>query len=136
MGPRFHSVYNDAYRPIPGPRHPAALGKSARDVYGESWHVVGPLLEKALATGETFFHEKLPVPLPTESGIRNFYLNYSFNPIYEGSRIAGLFGPLQDVTGEVIATQKLKESEARATRILQSIGDAVIVTDAEGFITP
>src|SRR5271163_632494 len=134
-GPDFILIYNDAYRPIPGPRHPAALGKSARDVYGESWHVVGPLLEKAFATGETFFYEKLLVPLPTESGIRNFYLNYSFNPIYEGNRIAGLFGPLQDVTGEVMAARKLEESEARATRILQSIGDAVIVTDSEGSVT-
>jgi PAS domain S-box-containing protein len=134
-GPDFILIYNDAYRPIPGPRHPAALGKSARDVYGESWHVVGPLLEKAFATGETFFYEKLLVPLPTESGIRNFYLNYSFNPIYEGNRIAGLFGPLQDVTGEVIANRKLEESETRARRILQSIGDAVIVTDAEGSVT-
>jgi hypothetical protein len=97
-GPDFILIYNDAYRPIPGPRHPRALGKSAREVYGESWHVVGPLLEKAFATGETFFNEKLAVPLPTESGIRNFYLNYSFNPIYEGDKIAGLFGPLQDVT--------------------------------------
>jgi PAS domain S-box-containing protein len=134
-GPDFILIYNDAYRSIPGPRHPAALGKSARDVYGESWHVVGPLLEKAFATGETFFYEQLLVPLPTESGIQNFYLNYSFNPIYEGNRIAGLFGPLHDVTGEVIATRKLEESEARATRILQSIGDAVIVTDSEGSIT-
>src|ERR1700722_12638806 len=134
-GPDFILIYNDAYRPIPGPRHPEALGKSARAVYSESWHVVGPLLEKAFATGETFFYEKLLVPLPTKSGIRNFYLNYSFNPIYEGRNIAGLFGPLQDVTGEVIATRKLEESEARATRILQSIGDAVIVTDAEGGIT-
>src|SRR6202453_5028513 len=39
-GSDFILIYNDAYRPIPGPRHPAALGKSARDVYGESWHVV------------------------------------------------------------------------------------------------
>ncbi|MEO6922804.1 MAG: hypothetical protein ABI142_03175, partial [Bryocella sp.] len=58
-------IYNDAYRPIPGPRHPFALGRPARDVYGESWHVVGPLLEEALATGQTLFHEKLLVPLPT-----------------------------------------------------------------------
>ena len=134
-GPDFILIYNDAYRPIPGPRHPAALGKSAKDVYGESWHVVGPLLEKAFATGETFFYEKLLVPLPTNDGIRSSYLNYSFNPIFEGGKIAGLFGPLHDVTGEVVATRKLQESEARATRILESIGDAVIVTDAEGCIT-
>jgi PAS domain S-box-containing protein len=134
-GPEFILIYNDAYRPIPGPRHPEALGKSARAVYSESWHVVGPLLEKAFATGETLFYEKLLVPLPTRNGVQDFYLNYSFNPIYEGRNIAGLFGPLHDVTGEVIAARKLKESEARATRILQSIGDAVIVTDTEGRIT-
>jgi hypothetical protein len=28
-GPDFILIYNDAYRPIPGPRHPEALGKSA-----------------------------------------------------------------------------------------------------------
>jgi hypothetical protein len=98
-GPQLILIYNDAYRPIPGPRHPFALGKSAREVYSESWHVVGPLLEQALATGKTVFHEKLLVPLPTENGVRDAYLNYSFNPIFENEAIAGLFGSLHDVTG-------------------------------------
>jgi PAS domain S-box-containing protein len=134
-GPQLILIYNDAYRPIPGPRHPFALGKSAREVYSESWHVVGPLLEQALATGKTVFHEKLLVPLPTENGVRDAYLNYSFNPIFENEAIAGLFGSLHDVTGEVVALRKLAESEARASRILQSIGDAVIVTDEHACIT-
>jgi PAS domain S-box-containing protein len=131
----FILIYNDAYRAIPGPRHPKALGKAARDVYKESWPVVGPLLESAFTTGETLFYEKLLVPLPTSDGIKDFYLNYSFTPIYEEGRIAGLFGPLHDVTGEVVATSRLRESEARASRILQSIGDAVIVTDADTRIS-
>jgi PAS domain S-box-containing protein len=134
-GPELILIYNDAYRPIPGPRHPAALGKSAREVYSESWQVVGPLLEEALSTGKTVFHEKLLVPLPTEGGIRHAYLNYAFNPIFEDGKIAGLFGSLHDVTGEVVTLRKLAESEARATRILQSIGDAVIVTDEHACIT-
>ena len=134
-GPDFILIYNDAYRPFPGPRHPAALGKPARSVYGESWQVVGPLLEKAFATGETLFYEKLLVPLPTHAGMEDFYLNYSFNPIFEEGRIAGLFGPLHNVTGQVVAQRKLSESEARASRILKSIGDAVIVTDVAGCVT-
>jgi PAS domain S-box-containing protein len=134
-GPELILIYNDAYRPIPGPRHPAALGKSAREVYSESWPVVGPLLEKAIATGETLFYEKLLVPLPVEGGMRDSYLNYSFNPIFEDGKLAGLFGSLHDVTGEVTALRQLKESEARASRILQSIGDAVIVTDADARVT-
>jgi PAS domain S-box-containing protein len=134
-GPDFVLIYNDAYRPIPGPRHPGALGKPARQVYAESWHVVGPLLERAFSTGETFFYEKLLVPLPTNQGVREHYLNYSFNPIFENGNIVGLFGPLHDVTGEVTANLRLRESEARSLRIMQSIGDAVIVTDAENRIT-
>jgi hypothetical protein len=134
-GSDFILIYNDAYSPIPGPRHPSALGKSARDVYKESWDTVGPLLEKAFATGETFFYERLLVPLPSDQGMRDSYLNYSFNPIYEKGKIAGLFGPLQDVTGEVTALRMLQESEARATRILPSIGDGVIVTDEQALVT-
>jgi PAS domain S-box-containing protein len=134
-GPEFILIYNDAYRPIPGPRHPAALGQPARTIYAESWPVVGPLLEHAFSTGETFFYEKLLVPLPSEHGMEDRYLNYSFNPIFEEGKIVGLFGPLHDVTGEVSAVRKLRESEARATRILRSIGDAVIVTGTDARIT-
>jgi PAS domain S-box-containing protein len=134
-GPEFILIYNDAYRAIPGPRHPAALGSPAKQVYAESWHVVGPLLERAFSTGETFFYEKLLVPLPAEHGVQDHYLNYSFNPIFENGKIAGLYGPLYDVTSEVETTRKLRESEARASRILHSIGDAVIVTGADARIT-
>jgi PAS domain S-box-containing protein len=134
-GSEFILIYNDAYRAVPGPRHPGALGQPAKDVYPESWQVVGPLLENAFATGETLFYEKLLVPLPSANGVEDRYLNYSFHPIYEDGRIAGLFGPLHDVTSEVLTTRKLQESEARTSRILQSIGDAVIVTDAETCVT-
>ena len=134
-GPDLILIYNDAYRPVPGPRHPWALGKAAKMVYGESWPVVGPLLENAYATGQTLFHEKLLVPLPTETGMQDHYLNYSFNPIFEDGKIAGLFGPLHDVTSDVLAERQLRESEDRLARVLKSIGDAVIVTDAQTNIT-
>jgi PAS domain S-box-containing protein len=95
------------------------------------WTVTG----EGAGDGKTVFHEKLLVPLPTETGVRDAYLNYAFHPIFEDGNIAGLFGSLHDVTGEVIALRKLAESEARALRILQSIGDAVIVTDENANVT-
>jgi hypothetical protein len=133
-GPDMILIYNDSYRPVPGKRHPEALGMSARDVYKEAWHVVGPLLENAYRTGTTFSHRSLLVPIDVGDGLKDFYLNYTFSPVFEQGKIAGLFGLLQDVTGEVIATRDLRESEARATRVLQSIGDAVIVTDPDARI--
>jgi len=116
-GADFILIYNDAYRPIPGHRHPACLGKPAKVVYGEAWHVVGPLLEDAFRTGVTCYYERLAVPLETGDGVKDFYLNYSFNPIYEDGEIAGLFGPLHDVTNEVLA---MRERDALTKALLQS----------------
>src|SRR5690606_8534703 len=33
-------LYNDAFAPIPGEKHPWALGKPARDVWSDIWHVI------------------------------------------------------------------------------------------------
>src|SRR5665213_1165989 len=133
-GPDLVLIYNEAYSYIPGKRHPEALGKAAREVYKNSWHVVGPILENALATGVSFSHEKLLVPIDTGDGLREFYLDYSYSPVIEEGRVTGLFGLLHDVTREVAALRTLKENEARAQRVLHSIGDAVIVTDADAQV--
>ena len=49
--------------------------------------------------------------------------------------MSGLYGTLHDVTDAVGAVRTLRENEARAERVLQSIGDAVIVTDADARVT-
>jgi PAS domain S-box-containing protein len=134
-GPDLVLIYNDAYRFIPGKKHPEALGKPAREVFREAWPVVGPMLENAYLTGETFHFEKLRVPIDTGNETRDFFLDYTFCPVFENGKIAGLFGLLQDVTAEVLATRDLQESEARATRVLESIGDAVLVTDVNARVT-
>ncbi len=51
-GPEFVSIYNDDYRPILGDKHPRALGRPGREVWGDVWSVVGPMLEGVMRTGE------------------------------------------------------------------------------------
>jgi len=134
-GPDFILIYNDAYRPIPGPRHPWALGKSAKEVYGESWPTVGPLLEKAYATGETLFYERFRVPLPSENGVRETFLNYSFNTIFENGKIAGLFGHIHDVTNEVRAEEQ-RDAIARSLQQVQAATtDGILAIDRDWRIT-
>ncbi len=134
-GPEFILIYNDAYRALAGVRHPGALGQPSREIWREAWHIVGPQLNTAFTTGEAGYYEKLPVPLEKDGELQDRYLTYSYSPVYEGGEIAGLFGPVHDMTTEVITTRDLHESEARSSRILQSIGDAVIVTDADTCVT-
>jgi PAS domain S-box-containing protein len=133
-GPEFILIYNDSYRFVPGKRHPDALGQPAREGYREAWNVVGPLLEAAYESGETFYVDKLRGPIDMGNGVQENYLDYTYSPVYENGKISGLFGFLRDVTGEVNAARNLRETEARASRVLESIGDAVIVTDVEARV--
>src|ERR1700760_2619554 len=43
-GPDSISIYNDAYIPVLGAKHPAALGQPVREVWTEIYDVLRPLI--------------------------------------------------------------------------------------------
>ena len=45
-------IYNDAYSVMLGAKHPDALGKTAKEVWPEIWHIIGPMLESVFRTGK------------------------------------------------------------------------------------
>ncbi len=45
-------LYNDAWRPILGDKHPWAMGRSARSVWPEIWDAIDPLFESVRAIGQ------------------------------------------------------------------------------------
>ena len=128
-------LYNDGYRPFLGGKHPAALGRPASASWGEVWQAVGPVLEDVFQHGTTTNVQNALLPILFDGRLEDRYWTYCFYPLYERGRIFGVVEVAFDSTSEVLATRQLRESEARATRVLQSIGDAVIVTDAETRIT-
>ncbi len=113
-GPDLILIYNDSYRSIPGRRHPDALGRPARDVFRDIWNVVGRVLETAFVSGEPFVLDRRRVPVETGEGVKEFYLDCTYSPVYENGNVAGLLGLFHDVTGEVNAARNL---EARLNAI-------------------
>jgi hypothetical protein len=51
-GERFVMLYNDAYVPVLGDKHPAALGSPLAEQFSEVWEVVGPVQEALLRGAE------------------------------------------------------------------------------------
>jgi len=47
-GQALTNLYNDAYRPFLGEKHPQALGQSAPTVWAEIWRLIGPRTEAVL----------------------------------------------------------------------------------------
>jgi PAS domain S-box-containing protein len=134
-GESMVQLYNDAFRPLLAERHPAGLGQKAEEFWSAAWHLIGPRLHRVWSHGETIHDERALVPILREGRIQDVWWNYSYSPIFASDgAVLGILVICQDVTGEAAAVQKLRASEARASRVLQSIGDAVIVTDADSRV--
>jgi PAS domain S-box-containing protein len=85
---------------------------------------------------ETVYYENAVVPIMRDGRLQDIRWTYNYSPIFSpDGDVLGVLVICQDITREVAAVQGLRDSEARALRVLQSIGDAVIVTDTETRIT-
>ena len=54
---------NDAWSPIPGGKHPQALGRPAVEVWPETWDEIGPLFAQVFSTGDATYLEDAPAGL-------------------------------------------------------------------------
>ena len=87
-GPEFVALYNDAYAPTIGDKHPRALGRPARENWAELWGDLEPLLSGVRETGETFFAKDRQFYIERHGGLGEtvyFDVSYSLVPEADGS---------------------------------------------------
>ena len=121
-GPRLINIYNDAYAPILGKRHPDALGRPARDIWGEIWPVVGPQAEAVMSRGEATWNERVRLVLERHGYTEDTFFTWSYSPIPDDAGgIGGLFCACTEETGYVRAEAErdrlLMELEAQRGRL-------------------
>jgi PAS domain S-box-containing protein len=134
-GPQFNFVYNDAYEPLLGAKHPA-VGKTGREVWPEIWHIVGPMLESVLASGRATWSEDLLLPMERHGYWEETYWTYSYSPLHDDEGVVrGVFTAVSDTTERVIGARRLAalqdlSSESGTAR---SVAEACrLVADALG----
>ena len=67
-GPDLVSLYNDAYAPILGTKHPQALGQPVRECWSEIWHILRPLILTPLLGGPSTWSEDLELEILSARG--------------------------------------------------------------------
>jgi PAS domain S-box-containing protein len=116
-GPDLINIYNDAYAPMLGKRHPDALGRSARQIWSEIWHVVGPQTE-AVFQGQATWNERVPLLMERHGYAEEAWFTWSYSPIQDGSGgIGGLFCAVTEETFRIRAERerdRLEEQRLRA----------------------
>jgi PAS domain-containing protein/anti-sigma regulatory factor (Ser/Thr protein kinase) len=94
-------VYNDAFMPILGARHPAALGQAARDCWPEIWHTIGPLLHGVLETGEPVWAEDMPLTLERNGYPEQTNFTFSYSRMRDEAGESGLLCTCVETTKSV-----------------------------------
>src|SRR5687767_14176324 len=91
-GPQLINIYNDAYVPILGKRHPAALGRPARDAWDDIWSVVGPQADAVMSRGEATWNERVKLVMERKGFSEDTYFTWSYSPIRDrAGSVRGLF---------------------------------------------
>ncbi len=119
-GPDFTFFYNDAYGKMTlGPKHPWALGRSAREVWSEIWPDVGPRAESVLKTGQATWDEGLLLFLERNGFPEETYHTFSYSPVLDDQgRIGGMLCVVTEDTERTIAERRLRTLRELGTRVL------------------
>jgi hypothetical protein len=134
-GPDLIAIYNDAYAPVFGTKHPWALGRPARECWSEVWHVIGPLFEGVLRTGEAFWAKDHPFFLHRQGFLEETYYDISYDPVrVEDGSVGGLFCIVNDQTGRVLGERRLRTLRELGTRTADAKSAEAVCREAAGAL--
>lgn len=95
-------LYNDAWSPIPGNKHPWALGRPAKEVWPEIWDSIEPQFAKAFS-GIPGGSKDALLPMLRHGYTEECYFDFTFTPIYgEEGKVEGIFNAVIETTYRII----------------------------------
>jgi len=112
-------LYNDAFAPILGRKHPAALGQPSMEVWAEARDVLEPMFDRVLG-GEPVSIEDFALGLDRQGRIEEAHFEFAYTPARgEDGSVEGLFGACIETTARVMAERRQAQDTARQRRLFQ-----------------
>lgn len=132
-GPHFVALYNDAYAPTIGAKHPLALGRPAAEHWAELWSDLEPLLLGVRDTGRTFSAKDRPFYIERHGYGETVYFDISYSAVPEADgSVGGVLCIVSETTQRVLGTRRqaaLLELEDGLRSIDQAEAAKALATD-------
>ncbi|MDN8618793.1 PAS domain-containing sensor histidine kinase [Variovorax ginsengisoli] len=128
-GEELGFIYNESYAKILGAKHPAALGRRFREIWAEIWTDIAPLIDAAMS-GNASFREDLPLVMNRKGYDEQTWFTFSYSPVHDGGKVAGMFCAVSESTGRVLAERALRElNETLERRVSASLAERKLLAD-------
>jgi PAS domain S-box-containing protein len=131
-GPELRMVYNDAYIPLLGHKHPAALGESLWSVWREVKNEFEQIVARAYG-GEPAFVEDVKFTVDRSGAAEDVWFTFSLTPVRgRDGRIVGLYATIHETTRQMRARMETDLQGARLrTMFEQAPGFVAILKGAD-----
>jgi signal transduction histidine kinase/DNA-binding response OmpR family regulator len=109
-GSDYISIYNDAYRPILGAKHPQALGLPCRECWSEIWHVLKPLIDSPFQGGPATWLEDLELEVCRRGFTEESHFTVAYSPVPDETAprgIGGVLATVHEITEKVIGERRI-----------------------------
>ena len=108
-GPQFCVLYNDAYRPVFGAKHPHALALPGREAWNEIWDsMLHELLAGVVRTGEAFWAKDLMFEIERHGFPEETYFDVSYDPVrVESGAVGGVYCIVTETTERVVGGRRM-----------------------------
>jgi PAS domain S-box-containing protein len=121
-GPEYISIYNDAYRPILGRKHPWALGKAVRECWSEIWDILKPLIDTPFKGGPATWSDDIELQINRAGFTEETHFTVAYSPVPDETASGGIGGVLatvHEITEKVVSQRRitmLRDLGTRAAR--------------------
>jgi PAS domain S-box-containing protein len=120
-GREFVMLYNDAWRPILGAKHPKGLGRPGIETWPEIWDIIGEQLGSVLKRGGATWSEDLLLAVARYGYVEEAYFTYSYSPIKAADgRVQGVFTAVNETTERVLSERRMRILRELTARTAES----------------
>lgn len=123
-GAAYTALYNDAYAPTIGNKHPQALGRPGEENWRELWDDLEPLLRNVRETGQTFSAKDRPFYIERRGLGETVYFDVSYSAVREADGSVGGVLCLVTETTERVRFQQRQAFLLELNRTLPGLGEA------------
>ncbi|HWS18604.1 MAG TPA: GAF domain-containing sensor histidine kinase, partial [Candidatus Elarobacter sp.] len=135
-GPEFIQFYNDAYFPILGNKHPAALGIGTPETFAEIWNFIGPMFRRVMAEAEATTLVDQILFLERNGYPEECYFTFSYSPLPADrpGLTGGVLVTALETTDKVIEERRLTLLRDLAAATSEARGDQDVLRQATGVL--
>ncbi|HVY93738.1 MAG TPA: ATP-binding protein, partial [Bryobacteraceae bacterium] len=108
-GSEYISLYNDAYIPILGQKHPWGLGKPVRECWSEIWDILRPLIDTPFYGGPSTWSEDIELHINRSGFTEETHFTVAYSPVPDETAergIGGVLATVHEITAKIVGQRR------------------------------